>query len=128
MVYPAHVVHTLIASPSDVAEERNALRAAIWEFNDEHTESNQVVLLPRMWEKNSTPRLGADPQVILDEQIVDTSDIAIGIFWTRIGQVLEDGTAATVHELERALTPDVGHGDFWLCSLDEVTGGESVLV
>ncbi len=101
MVYAAHVVHVLIASPSDVADERTALREAIWEFNDEHTPANKVVLLPRTWEKNSTPRLGAAPQDILDEQIVDSSDIAIGIFWTRIGQLLEDGTPATVHELER---------------------------
>ncbi|MGX4712326.1 hypothetical protein [Rhodococcus ruber] len=101
MVHPAHIVHTLIASPSDVDEERSALRSAMWEFNDEHTPSNLVVLLPRMWERNSTPRLGAPPQDILDEQIVDPSDIAVGIFWTRIGQLLPDGTPATVHELER---------------------------
>jgi hypothetical protein len=37
----------------------------------------------------------------LDAQIVDTSDVAVGIFWTRIGQLLPDGTPATVHELER---------------------------
>jgi hypothetical protein len=37
MVYPAHVVHVLIASASDVADERKSLREAIWEFNDEHT-------------------------------------------------------------------------------------------
>ena len=97
----AHVVHVLIASPSDVAAERQALREAIWEFNDEHTAATKVVLLPRTWEKNSTPRLGAPPQAILDEQIVDSSDIVIGIFWTRIGQLLDDGTHATVHELER---------------------------
>jgi len=101
MVYAAHVVHVLIASPSDVSDERTALREAIWEFNDEHTPSNKVVLLPRTWEKNSTRRLGAAPQDILVEQIVDSSDIAVGIVWTRIGQLLEDGTPATVHELER---------------------------
>ncbi|MEN4422119.1 hypothetical protein VXD82_13965 [Mycobacteroides chelonae] len=106
MVYPVHVVHVLIASPSDVAAERTALREAIWEFNDEHTPANKVVLLPRTWEKNSTPRLGAAPQDILDEQIVDSSDIAIGIFWTRIGQLLEDGTPASVHELERFVAAD----------------------
>lgn len=101
MVYPAHVVHVFIASPSDVALERQALREAIWEFNDEHTADTKVVLLPRMWEKNSTPHIGAPPQAILDDQIVDSSDIVIGIFWTRIGQLLDDGKHATVHELER---------------------------
>ena len=79
MVYPAHVVRVLIASPSDVADECNALRGAIWEFNDEHTPTNKVVPLPRTWKKNSTPRLGATPQDILDQQIVDSSDIAVGV-------------------------------------------------
>lgn len=55
MVYPAHVVHVLIASPSDVADERKALREAIWEFNDEHTPTNKVVLLPRTWERTAHP-------------------------------------------------------------------------
>ncbi|MGC2652490.1 MAG: hypothetical protein WA317_02540 [Mycobacterium sp.] len=101
MVYPANVVHVFIASPSDVALERQALREAIWEFNDEHTTDTGVVLLPRLWEKNGTPHIGAPPQAILDDQIVDSSDIVIGIFWTRIGQLLDDGKHATVHELER---------------------------
>jgi hypothetical protein len=101
MVYPANVVHVFIASPSDVARERQALREAIWEFNDEHTADTRVVLIPRLWEKNSTPHIGAPPQAILDDQIVDSSDIVIAIFWTRIGQLLDDGKHATVHELER---------------------------
>jgi hypothetical protein len=101
MVYRANVVHVFIASPNDVARERLALRDAIWEFNDEHTADTQVVLLPRLWEKNSTPNIGAPPQAILDAQIVDSSDIVIGIFGTRIGQMLDDGKHATVHELER---------------------------
>jgi hypothetical protein len=38
------------------------------------------VLLPRTWEKNSTPRLGAAPQDILDQQIVDSSAVVPGSF------------------------------------------------
>lgn len=101
MVYRANVVHVFIASPSDVTLERQALREAIWEFNDQHTADTNVVLLPRLWEKNSTPHVGAPPQAILDSQIVDSSDVVIGIFGTRIGQMLDDGKHATVHELER---------------------------
>jgi len=101
MVYAAQVVHVFIASPSDVAEERQALRQMIWDFNDEHTPDTKVVLLPRMWETNSTPHIGAPPQAILDDQLVDSSDIVIGVFWTRIGQLTDDGKYATVHELDR---------------------------
>ncbi|WP_156077096.1 hypothetical protein [Saccharothrix sp. NRRL B-16314] len=45
--------------------------------------------------------LGTAPQEALDAQIVDNADVVVGVFWTRIGTLLPDGTPATVHELER---------------------------
>ncbi|GAA0470632.1 hypothetical protein Ade02nite_33810 [Paractinoplanes deccanensis] len=104
MVYPANVVSVLIASPSDVAAERDALRQTLWEFNDEHAAALQVILLPVLWETHSRADLGSHPQDLLDTQIVDSADMVIGIFWTKIGSLLPDGTAATVHELERVVS------------------------
>lgn len=103
MVYPANVVSVLIASPSDVAAERDALRRTLWEFNDEHAAALQVILLPVLWETHSRADLGSHPQDLLDTQIVDSADMVIGVFWTKIGSLLPDGTAATVHELERVV-------------------------
>ncbi|WP_406071242.1 hypothetical protein [Micromonospora sp. NBC_01638] len=104
MVFAANIVSVLIASPSDVVAEREALRRALWEFNDEHAAALQVILLPVLWETHSRADLGSHPQELLDAQIVDSADMVIGIFWTRIGSLLPDGTAATVHELERIVS------------------------
>ncbi len=101
MPFAASVVSVLVASPSDVQAERDALRTAVWDFNDEHASALQVVLLPVLWETHARPELGTEPQALLDQQIVDGADVVIGVFWTRAGSKLPDGTFATVHELER---------------------------
>jgi hypothetical protein len=101
--FPANVVAVLVASPGDVADERDAIRAALWDFNDLHAQALQVILLPVLWETHSRADLGAHPQELLDQQIVDGADVVVGVFWTRIGSLLPDGTPATVHELERVV-------------------------
>ncbi|WP_434439692.1 hypothetical protein [Lentzea sp. E54] len=103
MPFAANVVSVLIASPNDVAQDREALRQAMWDFNDEHASALQVVLLPVLWETHSRAELGTAPQDLLDKQIVDSADVVIGVFWTRIGSPLPDGVPATVHELERSV-------------------------
>lgn len=101
MPFAANVVSVLVASPSDVQLERDALRTAMWDFNDEHASALQVVLLPVLWETHARPELGTEPQTLLDQQIVDGADVVIGVFWTRAGSRLAEGSFATVHELER---------------------------
>jgi hypothetical protein len=104
VTYTAHVVHVFIASPGDVHEERDALRREMWEHNARNTPTSKVVLLPRMWETDSIPTVGQLPQDILDEQLVDTCDLVVGIFWTRIGQLMPDKkTAASEHEIDRVV-------------------------
>lgn len=43
MPFAAHVVHVLIASPSDVSKRRSPLREAIWGWNDEHLSGGSEV-------------------------------------------------------------------------------------
>jgi hypothetical protein len=92
----------LIASPSDVVEERQALRAAIWRWNDEHAASLGVVLLPVGWETHSRPELGEQPQALIDRQVVADTDVVIGVFWTRLGTPTPDAASGTVHEIKDA--------------------------
>lgn len=103
MPFAANVVAVMVASPGDVAAERDAIRTALWDFNDLHAHALRVMLLPVLWETHSRADLGAHPQELLDQQIVDGADVVVGVFWTRIGSLLPDGTPATVHELERVV-------------------------
>ena len=52
----------LIASPSDLVEERQAATDAINEWNAQHAAAESVVLLPVKWETHATPQSGVRPR------------------------------------------------------------------
>jgi len=98
-MFDAKVYKVLIASPGDVIEERMAISDVISEWNNLHSENNNVVLLPVKWETHSAPLMGNRPQGVINNQIVQTCDMAVGVFWTRLGSptgVSESGTAEEI--------------------------------
>ncbi|WEW98507.1 hypothetical protein P3T65_02020 [Pseudomonas nitroreducens] len=99
MSFDAKVFKILIASPGDVDEERQAIPEVIARWNNTNAEANGVVLLPVKWETHSAPLLGDRPQGVINDQIVTSCDMAIGVFWTRLGSptgVSESGTAEEI--------------------------------
>jgi hypothetical protein len=48
----------LIASPSDVEEEREIAVRVIQEWNDLHSYNRRIVLLPVRWETHAAPEYG----------------------------------------------------------------------
>jgi hypothetical protein len=85
MSFKAEVYRVLIASPSDLAEERQVATDAINEWNALHSLGESVVLLPVKWETHATPRAGVRPQGAINDELVATCDILVGLFWTRFG-------------------------------------------
>ncbi len=102
MTYPASVFRVLIASPSDVADEREIAVRTIQEWNDLNSHERQIVLLPLRWETHSSPEYGERPQAIINKQVADHCDLVIGIFWTRVGTPTGVNESGTVEEIERA--------------------------
>src|SRR5690606_40857899 len=96
----ATVVDVLIASPSDVPAERQAVRDAIHAWNCEHSRHRGCFFHPVMWESHSTPEFGASPQTILNRQVVDHCDAVVGIFRTRLGSPTDVALSGTVEEIE----------------------------
>ncbi|HXY88120.1 MAG TPA: hypothetical protein VEG44_06745 [Candidatus Acidoferrales bacterium] len=101
MSYKATVYKILIASPSDVADERRTIPEVIHSWNATNSEELGVVLLPVKWETHSTPEMGDSPQTIIDKQLVEGCDLLIGTFWTRIGTPTEIAESGTVEEIEK---------------------------
>ena len=99
MSFSATVFKVLIASPGDVLPEREAITEVIMQWNNINSETTNIVLLPVKWETYSAPMLGDRPQRIINNQVVSTCDMAIGVFWTRLGSptgVSESGTAEEI--------------------------------
>ena len=104
MAFTATVYRILLASPSDVAEERETLPGVIYEWNALHAEEAQVVLLPVKWETHSVPELGDRPQEIINRQLVRSCDVLIGAFWTRIGTHTGRAESGSVEEIEELVS------------------------
>ncbi len=100
MSYAATVLKIMIASPSDVIDERNIIKETIYEWNAIHSESKNIVLLPISWETHSSPEMGIPPQEVINKQVLKDCDILIGVFWTRIGTSTESYQSGTVEEIE----------------------------
>lgn len=101
MPFAATVIQVLIASPSDLAEERKAAAEAVYEWNAQHAAAESVVLLPVAWETHATPRSGVRPQEAINQQLVDQSDILVGMFWTKLGTSTGLAASGTVEEIDR---------------------------
>jgi hypothetical protein len=102
MAYSARVFRVLIASPSDVEEERDAVVSVIQAWNDLHSRSREIVLLPLRWETHTAPEFGTRPQEVINRAIVDDCDLVVGIFWTRLGSPSGKADSGTIEEIERA--------------------------
>jgi hypothetical protein len=58
---------------------------------------------PACWKTNAYPAAGAEPQAIINRQIVDSADFVVGIFWTRFGIATSTAGSGTEEEIERSI-------------------------
>jgi hypothetical protein len=94
MPYDSRTYRVLIASPSDVEDEREIAIRVIQEWNDQFSYPRKAVLLPLRWETHTAPEYGTRPQEVINREIVDQCDLLVGMFWTRVGTPRAWPTAA----------------------------------
>jgi nucleoside 2-deoxyribosyltransferase len=102
MAFDTRAYRILVASPSDVLEERNAAVRVMHEWNNLHSHNRRVVLLPLRWETHTAPEYNIRPQEAINRRIVDDCDLVVGIFWTRLGSPTGEADSGTLEEIERA--------------------------
>jgi uncharacterized protein YoxC len=98
------VVQVFLASPSDVAQERDILEAVITEANRTWSKNLGLTFELVRWETNSHPSFSTDPQAAINEQVGTEYDVFIGIFWGRIGSPTPRAKSGTLEEFNRALS------------------------
>ena len=103
MSYDAQVIEVLVASPGDVAKERQAIQEAIQDLNASYSKSGGVHLVAVGWERYATPELGDRPQEILNDQFVRHCDMLIAVFWHRLGTPTGAADSGTVEEIREMM-------------------------
>lgn len=101
MPYAARVIELMIASPSDVEEERAIARSEIYGWNSLYSREENMVLLPIDWKTHATPDLSRSAQDHINETVLARADMLIGVFWTRVGSPTEKAISGSVEEIER---------------------------
>ena len=93
----------LISCPGDIKDEVQIIKDAVNKFNSSLTDTLDIMLQVRHWEKDARPESGAEAQKILNKQIVDNCDAAIAIFWTRFGTPTDEYHSGSEEEIERMI-------------------------
>lgn len=99
-MYQANVYKIMIGSPSDIKEEISIVREVLNNWNNLYSEKNRMMLLPIHWSISSYPAMGKHPQKLLNEQLVEKSDLMICIFGTRLGSPTDREISGTVEEIK----------------------------
>jgi hypothetical protein len=90
-----------IASPGDCANERKIAAAAVQRIDRLIGERIHYRLEPRGWERDAFPDVGRPQEII--NKILDESDIAVFIFWHRLGTDAGLGHTGSEEEFYRTL-------------------------
>lgn len=101
MPQPGLIYRVLVASPSDVAIERQIITEVIHEWNAIYSFSRAAILEPIKWETHAYPEMGDRPQELINKQFVGNCDLLIGAFWTRLGTDTGKAASGTVEEIEQ---------------------------
>jgi len=97
----ATVYTVMIASPRDVTKERQIVRDELHRWNSMHSTQTNSILQDKSWDTDATPDLKDPAQTVINRQMVNQSDLIIGIFWTRLGSPTFKSESGTAEEIER---------------------------
>jgi len=97
------IFQVMVASPSDVSEERALLEDIVDEVNRTWAMQAGVRLDLLMWETATYPGMGEDAQSVINEQLGDDYDIFIGMLWTKFGTPTHRADSGTEEEFNTAL-------------------------
>ncbi|MBA4311464.1 MAG: hypothetical protein C0417_02425 [Chlorobiaceae bacterium] len=93
----------LVASPSDVRDERESMDEVIDELNITYgNKANKIIELIK-WETHSAPAVSeASPQDIIDKDLGTDYDLFIGILWKKFGTPTKECESGTEQEFRNA--------------------------
>jgi len=96
-----------LCGPGDVTKEIEIAEELITEWNRTNWDATGCGLRSRHWRSSTTPDLAERAQRVIDRQMIDGSDLVVGIFWSRLGTPTGLAESGTVEEIDRALHKDI---------------------
>ena|GEM_PF-1118097 len=97
------LIRLTLCGPTDVAKEIALAAEAINEWNCQHGEQRGFWVKHQHWSTDSYPDAQETGQGAINKQLIDSTDILVAIFWSRIGTPTASAESGTVEEIHRAI-------------------------
>src|SRR6202165_2382810 len=97
------LVKLTLCGPSDVAKEIAFATEVINDWNCQHGEQRGFWVKHQHWSTDSYPDAQETGQGAINKQLIDSTDILVAIFWSRIGTPTASAESGTVEEIQRAI-------------------------
>lgn len=94
-----HETRIFVASPGDLAPERDALDAVAEDLTHAFGGDRRFRVL--RWERDAYPGMGR-PQGVVNDRIGDDYDVFVGLMWKKLGTPTGAAPSGTVEEFDRA--------------------------
>jgi DNA-binding transcriptional regulator LsrR (DeoR family) len=102
MAYKGTIRHCLISSPRDVPQADLAIvHKTINHWNGIYGGRYGSVIIPISWGSHAAAEFGRGAQAILNDQLVDSCDMCLAIFWARLGTRTAKNESGSAEEIER---------------------------
>ena len=92
-----------VGAPSDVDEALDVILGQIGEWNRDHGPLARARVEVTNWRTHSHPEAGSRPQAVINKQVVDQSDIVVGVFQFRFGTPTGVAESGTEEEIRRSI-------------------------
>ena len=98
------LIKLTLCGPTDVAKEMALAAEAINDWNCQHGEQRGFWVKHQHWSTDSYPDAQETGQGAINKQLIDSTDILVAIFWSRIGTPTATAESGTAEEIQRAIT------------------------
>jgi hypothetical protein len=92
-----------VGAPSDVTEEVIIIRGLVEQWNRDFGPTAKARVEVANWRTHSHPAAGARPQALINKQVVDRSDIVVGLFRSHFGSPTGVADSGTEEEIRRSI-------------------------
>lgn len=104
--HPSNVelIRLTLCGPTDVAKEISLATEVITDWNCQHGEQRGFWIKHQHWSTDTYPDAQKTGQGAINKQLIDSTDILVAVFWSRIGTATQNAESGTVEEIRRALS------------------------
>lgn len=95
-------INIALCGPGDVKKEIGIAREVIQNWNQQNWEALNCGLKDVHWDSDAVPSMRARGQAVINEDLIDSSDLVVAIFWKRLGTATGLHESGTVEEITRA--------------------------